>query len=81
MWANSARAEGFTVDSTPRVGSIACWTDGGYGHVAVVVAVESPSRIQVKESNYAGNRTIGNYRGWFDPRYCQGTVSYIHPKS
>ena len=80
QWAASARSAGFTVNDTPKVGSIACWTDGGYGHVAVVVAVESKGRIQVKESNYNGNRYVSNFRGWFDPRYVQGTVSYIHPK-
>ena len=31
--------EGYTVDDNPKVGSVACWTDGGYGHVGVVVAV------------------------------------------
>ncbi len=28
-----------------------CWDDGGYGHVAVVTAVESTTRIQVSEAN------------------------------
>ena len=79
-WAASARAEGYTVDDNPKVGSVACWTDGGYGHVGVVVAVEGKGRIQIKESNYSGKRYISNFRGWFDPRYAQGTVSYIHPK-
>ena len=79
-WAASARAEGYKVDQTPEVGAIASWNDGGYGHVAVVTAVNG-YQIQVKESNYNGNRFIGNHRGgFFDPRYSQGTVSYIHPK-
>ena len=79
-WANSARAAGFKVDQTPEVGAIASWDDGGYGHVAVVTAVKG-NQIQVKESNYNGNRFIGNHRGgFFDPRYSQGKVSYIHPK-
>ena len=75
QWAASAAAAGFRTGSTPQVGAIACWNDGGYGHVAVVTAVESSSRIQVSESNYAGNRTIGNHRGWFNP----GAVTYIYP--
>ena len=75
QWATSAAAAGFRTGSTPQVGAIICWNDGGYGHVAVVTAVESVSRIQVSESNYAGNRTIGNYRGWFNP----GSVTYIYP--
>ena len=75
QWAASAAAAGFRTGSTPQVGAIACWNDGGYGHVAVVTAVESSSRIQVSESNYGGNRTIGNHRGWFNP----GVVTYIYP--
>ena len=75
QWAASAAAAGFRTGSTPQVGAIACWNDGGYGHVAVVTAVESSSRIQVSESNYGGNRTIGNHRGWFNP----GGVTYIYP--
>ena len=79
QWATSAAAAGFRTGSTPQVGAIACWNDGGYGHVAVVTAVESSTRIQVSESNYAGNRSIGNYRGWFNPSSYPGYVSYIYP--
>ena len=67
QWATSAAAAGFRTGSTPQVGAIACWNDGGYGHVAVVTAVSSSTRIQVSESNYGGDRTIGNKRGWFNP--------------
>lgn len=79
QWATSAAAAGFRTGSTPQVGAIVCWNDGGYGHVAVVTAVESTTRIQVSESNYAGNRSIGNYRGWFNPASYPGVVSYIYP--
>ena len=79
QWAASAAAAGFRVGSTPAVGAIAVWNDGGYGHVAVVTAVESDSRIQVSEANYAGNRAIGNYRGWFNPTVGWGSLSYIYP--
>ena len=79
QWATSAAAAGFRTGSTPQVGAIVCWNDGGYGHVAVVTAVESITRIQVSESNYAGNRSIGNYRGWFNPASYPGVVSYIYP--
>ncbi|WP_159565227.1 peptidoglycan hydrolase PcsB [Streptococcus halichoeri] len=77
QWANSARAAGFSVGSTPRVGAVAVW-GGGFGHVALVTSVESDSNIQVMESNYNGNQSIGNYRGWFNPT-SQGTVEYIYP--
>ena len=80
QWATSAAAAGFRTGSTPQVGAIACWNDGGYGHVAVVTAVSSSSRIQVSESNYGGDRTIGNKRGWFNPTTTsEGYVTYIYP--
>lgn len=79
QWAASAAAAGFRTGSQPQVGAIACWTDGGYGHVAVVTAVQSSTSIQVSEANYLGQQSIGNYRGWFDPTTAQGTVSYIYP--
>ena len=79
QWASSAAAAGFRTGSQPQVGAIACWNDGGYGHVAVVTAVQSTTSIQVSESNVNGNRSIGNYRGWFNPTVVQGTVTYIYP--
>ena len=79
QWAASAAAAGFRTGSQPQVGAIACWNDGGYGHVAVVTAVQSTTSIQVSESNYLGVRSIGNYRGWFNPVNAQGTVTYIYP--
>lgn len=82
-WAVNARAKGFRVGTTPRVGSIVVWPhDGnGYGHVAYVTAVSSNTRIQVKESNYAGKQYIANFRGWFNPldSFWGGDVSYIYP--
>lgn len=80
QWATSAAAAGFRTGSQPQVGAIACWNDGGYGHVAVVTAVSSTSSIQVSESNYGGDRTIGNKRGWFNPTTTsEGYVTYIYP--
>lgn len=79
QWASSAAAAGFRTGSQPQVGAIACWNDGGYGHVAVVTAVQSTTSIQVSESNYLGIRSIGNYRGWFNPVNAQGSVTYIYP--
>lgn len=79
QWATSAAAAGFRTGSQPQVGAIACWNDGGYGHVAVVTAVSSTTSIQVSESNYGGDRTIGNKRGWFNPTTSQGYVTYIYP--
>ena len=79
QWATSAAAAGFRTGSQPQVGAIACWNDGGYGHVAVVTAVSSTTSIQVSESNYGGDRTIGNKRGWFNPTTTsEGYVTYIY---
>ena len=80
-WAIYASAQGFRTGTVPVVGAIAVWDGGEYGHVAVVTAVESPTRIQVSECNYDGSGTqpIGNYRGWFNPTASKGTVRYIYP--
>ena len=77
QWLGSARAAGFSTGSTPRVGAVAVWTNSYYGHVAVVRAVNG-SQIQVVESNYAGNMSVGNYRGWFNPA-ADGIAGYIYP--
>ena len=80
QWAASAAAAGFRTGSTPQVGAIISWNDGGYGHVAVVTAVQSATSIQVSEANYAGNQAIGNYRGWFNPAVAgQGSFTYLDP--
>lgn len=80
QWGASARAAGYSVGTIPRVGAVAVWPydGGGYGHVAVVTSVANNSSIQVMESNYAGNMSIGNYRGSFNPS-ASGSVYYIYP--
>ena len=75
--------KGFRVGNVPEVGAVAVWPydGGGYGHVAYVTAVESMTRIQVKESNYAGKQYISNFRGWFNPlsAVSGGSVLYVYP--
>lgn len=75
QWAASAQAAGYSVGTTPMVGAIAVWNDGGYGHVAVVVEVQSSSNIRVMESNYSGKQYIADHRGWFNP----SGVVFIYP--
>ncbi len=55
-WAALARASGFSVNSTPSVGAVmqTAYAAGGYGHVAVVEAVNPDGSILVSEMNYAG---------------------------
>ena len=82
-WIASAQAAGHSVGTTPVAGAIAVWPNegGGYGHVAYVTSASDEHSIQVMESNYAGNMSIGNYRGTFDPTaaWWGGSVYYIYP--
>ena len=82
-WIASAQAAGHSVGTTPVAGAIAVWPNdgGGYGHVAYVTSASGVNSIQVMESNYAGNMSIGNYRGIFDPTSSAhgGSVFYIYP--
>lgn len=59
-WARSARAAGFDVNNTPRVGAIAQWNayqGGSYyaGHVGIVESVNSDGSITISEMNYLNN--------------------------
>lgn len=76
QWPASAAAEGFKIGTTPKVGAIISWSGC---HVAYVTDVREDGMIQVVEANYAGNQSIANYRGWFNPIGIQGTVTYIYP--
>lgn len=82
-WIASAQAAGHSVGTTPVAGAIAVWPNdgGGYGHVGYVTSASGANSIQVMESNYAGNMSIGNYRGTFDPTSSAhgGSVYYIYP--
>ena len=82
-WIARAQAAGHSVGTTPVAGAIAVWPNdgGGYGHVAYVTSASGANSIQVMESNYAGNMSISNYRGTFDPTSSAygGSVSYIYP--
>ena len=49
-WAASAAAAGFRTGTTPQVGAVASWNDGGYGHVAYVTAVESNNAMEHENS-------------------------------
>lgn len=51
-WASRAAAEGYTVSRVPRYGAVFHTTSGGYGHVGIVVGVNSDGSITVREMNY-----------------------------
>lgn len=76
QWPASAAAAGFKTGTTPKVGAIISWSGC---HVAYVTDVREDGMIQVVEANYAGNQSIANYRGWFNPIGIQGSVTYIYP--
>ena len=72
-----------TIGNTPKGWAILQFgleDGGGYGHVAVVSKVNSATSIEVLESNYAGNMSIGNYRGTFNPQavWSGSSVYYIY---
>ena len=58
QWATSAAAAGFRTGSQPQVGAIACWNDGGYGHVAVVTAVSQFIKNEYYRSHDKFHSTI-----------------------
>lgn len=79
-WARSAARDGFRTGSNPEVGAIASWDDGGYGHVAYVTHVDpATGYVKVVEANYAGDQSLGDHRGWFNPSDGSwGAVTYIY---
>lgn len=56
-WRQGWIDRGRTVSSTPRVGAIAWWGTGDFGHVAYVVAINSDGSARVAEYNYGGTGT------------------------
>jgi surface antigen len=54
QWYANARAQGYAVGSTPRVGSIMVTWESGWGHVAYVTAVGGDGSWTVWEMNYKG---------------------------
>lgn len=74
-WANSARAQGYTVNRTPAAGAVFQTSSGWYGHVGYVEAVNDDGSIVVSEMNYgipyrAIRSTI--------PAASVGNFNYIH---
>ncbi len=63
-WPGNARAAGIPTGSTPRVGSVAIWNVGYYGHAMWVEAVNSDGSIVISQYNYS-----------FDGRYSVMRVS------
>jgi surface antigen len=51
-WDNAATAAGVRVDHTAKVGAVAQWNTGTYGHVAYVARVNGDGTILLEEYNY-----------------------------
>ena len=73
-WGSRARREGYRVDNTPAIGSIAWSTAGGYGHVAWVSNVMGDN-IEIEEYNY-------DYKGNYNKRIVKANkmTGFIHFK-
>ena len=73
-WGYRARREGYRVDNTPAIGSIAWSTAGGYGHVAWVSNVMGDN-IEIEEYNYG-------YTGSYNKRTIKANTmtGFIHFK-
>lgn len=57
-WPGNARAAGIPTSSTPKVGSVAIWNVGYYGHAMWVEAVNGDGSIVISQYNYSFD---GNY--------------------
>lgn len=75
-WDNAARADGYTVDHNPTVGSILQSDAGYYGHVAFVERVNGDGSVLVSEMNFTGNPGIMTYRTV--PASQVGLYNFIH---
>lgn len=51
-WANAAAQDGYSVDNSPKSGSILQSTAGSHGHVAYVENVNNDGSVEVSEMNY-----------------------------
>lgn len=74
MWPGNARAAGLSVDGNPRVGDVAVWNVGYYGHVMYVEAVHGDGTISISQYNADWNGTYST------ARISSGGLEYIHFK-
>jgi surface antigen len=62
MWPGNARSAGLSVDGNPRVGDVAVWNVGYYGHVMYVEAVHGDGTISISQYNADWNGTFSTAR-------------------
>lgn len=58
-WASNARSQGYTVSTTPVIGSVAQTSGGSLGHVAVVTSIND-NTVTISEMNYKGKYIISS---------------------
>lgn len=81
MWADTAAAMGYWVDSTPRPGDAAVFAPGQYGadgwagHVAVVEKVNDDHSILISEANVNGQ--VGPFQRTLPADQAKG-LRYVH---
>lgn len=62
QWPGNARRAGIPYGSTPKVGSVAVWNVGYYGHVMWVEAVNSDGSLWISQYNYDNNGLYSEMR-------------------
>ena len=65
------------MDRTPAVGAVFQTSMGYYGHVGIVLAVNSDGSLKVREMNFDG-RGIGTLTEGIIPASAVGSFNYIH---
>jgi surface antigen len=75
QWPGNARRAGIPTGSTPRVGSVAVWDVGYYGHVMWVEAVNPDGSIWISQYNYDYN---GHYSEMKVSASMAANLTYIY---
>lgn len=70
QWDDNARAAGISVDGNPRVGDVAVWNVGYYGHVMYVESVNPNGTINISQYNY-------DFRGTYSEIYNMSTAGLV----
>ena len=76
VWASVLAGYGFRVDRIPQVGAVFQTSVGYYGHVGVVIGINSDGSILVREMNYGGRAFVVTESTI--PANQVGNFNYIH---
>ncbi len=76
-WAVRAATMGYAVDNVPRAGDVFQTTAGYYGHVGIVLAVNSDGSLLVREMNL-DSRGAGTLTEGIIPANAVSSFNYIH---